>query len=106
MLLLAFALFYFTISDLLKCFLHVLCNHQYSLGTAVAASHVLPTQRMIVMSCVSRQACLCICYVMENYHMPCPVSFILVYSRCAHLKYNNNNNNNDRLTAFDPGQPG
>jgi len=20
--------------------------------------------------------------------------------------YNNNNNNNDRLTAFDPGQPG
>jgi len=22
------------------------------------------------------------------------------------LFYNNNNNNNDRLTAFDPGQPG
>jgi len=22
------------------------------------------------------------------------------------LKHNNNNNNNDRLTAFDPGQPG
>jgi len=22
------------------------------------------------------------------------------------FKYNNNNNNNDRLTAFDPGQPG
>jgi len=22
------------------------------------------------------------------------------------LLYNNNNNNNDRLTAFDPGQPG
>ena len=21
-------------------------------------------------------------------------------------RYNNNNNNNDRLTAFDPGQPG
>jgi len=22
------------------------------------------------------------------------------------VQYNNNNNNNDRLTAFDPGQPG
>jgi len=26
---------------------------------------------------------------------------------CSHILYiNNNNNNNDRLTAFDPGQPG
>jgi len=24
----------------------------------------------------------------------------------AEKYYNNNNNNNDRLTAFDPGQPG
>jgi len=24
----------------------------------------------------------------------------------AYLAENNNNNNNDRLTAFDPGQPG
>ena len=26
-------------------------------------------------------------------------------NRYNHI-YNNNNNNNDRLTAFDPGQPG
>jgi len=25
---------------------------------------------------------------------------------CPELNDNNNNNNNDRLTAFDPGQPG
>ena len=25
---------------------------------------------------------------------------------CIEYKNNNNNNNNDRLTAFDPGQPG
>jgi len=41
------------------------------------------------------------------------VSFVL-YTRPIHLGpilislggANNNNNNNDRLTAFDPGQPG
>jgi len=27
-----------------------------------------------------------------------------LFNRFVH--YNNNNNNNDRLTAFDPGQPG
>jgi len=28
------------------------------------------------------------------------------YSVQKTLLYNNDNNNNDRLTAFDPGQPG
>ena len=30
----------------------------------------------------------------------------LVYSSLIFVDNNNNNNNNDRLTAFDPGQPG
>jgi len=33
--------------------------------------------------------------------------FIRVYAFTAHPSgYQGNNNNNDRLTAFDPGQPG
>ena len=84
MLLLAFALFYFTISDLLKCFLRVLCNHQYSLGTAVAASHVLPTQCMIVMSCVRPAYAFVTSWKIIICHAL--FSFILVYFRCAHLK--------------------
>jgi len=34
----------------------------------------------------------------NRYHMTKNVPFS--------IKNNNNNNNNDRLTAFDPGQPG
>jgi len=30
----------------------------------------------------------------------------LDFCECVMGNYNNNNNNNDRLTAFDPGQPG
>ena len=29
-----------------------------------------------------------------------------VHETVFHIQDNNNNNNNDRLTAFDPGQPG
>ena len=31
---------------------------------------------------------------------------IYIWPNSKKVKDNNNNNNNDRLTAFDPGQPG
>ena len=35
-----------------------------------------------------------------------PQIFLFKASFQQRKKYNDNNNNNDRLTAFDPGQPG
>jgi len=37
-------------------------------------------------------------------NVPVPLSLPYGIRRLCYLKYNNNNN--DRLTAFDPGQPG
>jgi len=34
------------------------------------------------------------------------MSYWIVYHMVCHWLIQNNNNNNDRLTAFDPGQPG
>jgi len=60
----------------------------------------------------------CTCYILHNFYR----SFYFIVTKVAihasianaylyklHLAFrnnNNNNNNNDRLTAFDPGQPG
>jgi len=42
--------------------------------------------------------------------LPWPTGSVAGYNKLEHLKHynnnDNNNNNNDRLTAFDPGQPG
>jgi len=36
----------------------------------------------------------------------CILIFIVLMQILPVINNNNNNNNNDRLTAFDPGQPG
>jgi len=40
----------------------------------------------------------------DNHASTPPLSFL--QARCPSCRPTNNNNNNDRLTAFDPGQPG
>ena len=36
----------------------------------------------------------------------CLIKNLAILFTCYYYYYYNNNNNNDRITAFDPGQPG